>query len=335
MPLGGILRRIRRPLMSTSVAAAIIYDFESWMKDGKHKSDNDNKSDTFVKRLENKLRLKADERSDKESEKSRVTSAVLQRPDLLRNITGRGDGGATAGDADNKTSGEEKTVPKTAECVIVVGTTGTGKSSTIAKYTGQTVRVSSGPESQTRHCEIFKNNRESDGSDAVWIDTVGYDDTNRLSDQSSFQEVLRFIDDHDLRDVRAIVWTVMPQERKDARLQKQAEFINLFKEGEVWGNVIILAKQPGGYNVDLACQGALEAARGHAWENSKIRTVGFTYMDSSIPRSVEKTLQSLDSEDRRRMLLVTDDDVHQILKREVGLQVPFVFKLTRGYFLSD
>ena len=47
------------------------------------------------------------------------------------------------------------------------------------------------------------------------------------------QEVLRFIDDHDLRDVRAIVWTVMPQERKDARLQKQAEFINLFKEGEV------------------------------------------------------------------------------------------------------
>ena len=70
-------------------------------------------------------------------------------------------------------------------------------------------------------------------SEAVWIDTVGYDDTNRLSDQSSFQEVLRFLDDHDLRDVRAIIWTVMPQERKDARLQKQAEFINLFKEGEV------------------------------------------------------------------------------------------------------
>ena len=330
MPLGGILTCIRRPLMSTSVAAAIIYDFESWIKDGKHKSDNDNKSDTFVKRLENKLRLKADERNDKESEKSTVTSAGLQRPDLLRNITGRGDGGAIAGDAENKTS-----VPKTAECVIVVGTTGTGKSSTIAKYTGQTVRVSSGPESQTRHCEIFKNNRESDGIDAVWIDTVGYDDTNRLSDQSSFQEVLRFIDDHDLRDVRAIVWTVMPQERKDARLQKQAEFINQFKEGEVWGNVIILAKQPGGYNVDLACQGALEAARGHSWENSKIRTVGFTYMDSSIPRSVEKTLQSLDSEDRRRMLLVTDDDVHQILKREVGLvQALIAFELTKGSFLS-
>ena len=107
------------------------------------------------------------------------------------------------------------------------------------------------------------------------------------------------------------------QERKDARLQRQAEFINLFKEGEVWGNVIILAKQPGGYNVDRACQGALEAARAHACENSRIRTVGFTYMDSSIPSSVEQTLKNLDPEDRQRLLLVSDDDVHQILKREV------------------
>ena len=299
-------------------SAAIICDFESWTKDWKCNIDSDGKNDTFVRRLENRLRLKAEERSDNESEKLRVAPAP-QRPDLLRNITGDSVGVATSGDVENKTLGgkDKSSVPKTAECVIVVGTTGTGKSSTIAKYTGQTVRVSSGPESQTRHCEIFKNNREGGGNDAVWIDTVGYDDTNRLSDRSSFQEVLRFIDDHDLRDVRAIVWTVMPQERKDARLQKQAEFINLFKEGEVWGNVIILAKQPGGYNVDLACQGALEAARAHSWENSMIRTVGFTYMDSSIPPTVEKTLQSLDSEDRRRMLLVTDDDVHQILKREV------------------
>ena len=97
--------------------------------------------------------------------------------------------------------------------------------------------------------------------------------------------------------------------------------------------MIILAKQPGGYNVDLACQGALEAAKAHAWDNTKIRTVGFTYLDSSIPSAVEKTLLGLDVGDRRKMLLVTDDDVHQILKREVGLQVPFVFKLTRGYFL--
>ena len=190
-------------------AAAIIYDFESWKRAWKRKLDSENNCDTVVKWLGNRIRLKAEERIDVSSENSRATTAAaLQRPDLLRKITGRGDG-----DGENTTLGEEKsTEPKTSECVIVVGTTGTGKSSTIAKYTGAPVRVSSGPESQTRHCEIFKNNREDGGdSDAVWIDTVGYDDTNRLSDQSSFQEVLRFVDDHDLRDVRAIVWTVMPQ----------------------------------------------------------------------------------------------------------------------------
>ena len=37
----------------------------------------------------------------------------------------------------------------------------------------------------------------------------------------------------------------MPQERMDARLQKQAEFINQFGEGLIWNNVIIVAKQPG------------------------------------------------------------------------------------------
>ena len=192
-------------------AAAIICDFESWKIawKGQPQHDSDNNCDTFVKRLENRIRLRAEERIDVSSENSRATTAAaLQRPDLLRKITGRGDG-----DGEDTTLGEEKsTVSKTSECIIVVGTTGTGKSSTIAKYTGAPVRVSSGPESQTRHCEIFKNNREGGGgSEAVWIDTVGYDDTNRLSDQSSFQEVLRFVDDHDLRDVRAIVWTVMPQ----------------------------------------------------------------------------------------------------------------------------
>ena len=29
--------------------------------------------------------------------------------------------------------------------------------------------------------------------------------------------------------MRAIVWTVLPQERRDARMQRQAEFINRFR----------------------------------------------------------------------------------------------------------
>ena len=106
----------------------------------------------------------------------------------------------------------------------------------------------------------------------------------------------------------------------------------------MWDNVIILAKQPGGYNVDLACQGALEAAKAHAWDNTKIRTVGFTYLDSSIPSAVEKTLLGLDAGDRRKMLLVTDDDVYQILKREVCMHMYNLYILhlvSYMYLLTD
>jgi hypothetical protein len=95
-------------------------------------------------------------------------------------------------------------------------------------------------------------------------------------------------------------------------------FVSL-QEGEVWNNVIILAKQPGGYNVDLACQGPLEASKAHAYENTKVRTMGFTYMDASIPSSVSETLKGMENKDRRKMLLVTDDDVYEILKKEASL----------------
>ena len=95
----------------------------------------------------------------------------------------------------------------------------------------------------------------------VWIDTVGYDDTNRVDDEESFKEVLKFIQENHLCKVRAIVWTILPQERKDARLQRQAEFINRFREETIWENVIIIAKQPGGFSAGRGCRGAEEAAK--------------------------------------------------------------------------
>ena len=97
-------------------------------------------------------------------------------------------------------------------CEIIIGT---GKSSTISKYTGQNVATSKGASSLTRYCELYANLRNT--AEPVWIDTVGYDDSKKLKDEDSFKEVLKFIDKHDVRDVHGIVWTVMPQERMDAR----------------------------------------------------------------------------------------------------------------------
>ena len=105
----------------------------------------------------------------------------------------------------------------TDQCILVIGTTGTGKSSTISKCTGQSVEVSDRADSVTRKCQIFADLKKS--SQPVWIDTVGYDDTTRLDDEESFKSVLKFIQQENLLKIKAIIWTILPQERKDARLQ--------------------------------------------------------------------------------------------------------------------
>lgn len=110
----------------------------------------------------------------------------------------------------------------------------------------------------------------------------------------------------------------MPQERMDARLQKQAKFINQFGEGIIWNNVIIVAKQPGSFNLEQATQGAREAAKQNAWITTQIKTTGFTYMDDNIPSDVKDTINALPDSIKDKMLLVTDEQVHDQLKKLLG-----------------
>ncbi|TRY63572.1 hypothetical protein TCAL_15183 [Tigriopus californicus] len=213
------------------------------------------------------------------------------------------------------------------ECIIVVGTTGTGKSSTIAKFTGQDVQVSRRAESVTRACQVFADLKDPTGP--KWVDTVGYDDSTHLTDEESFQDVLKFIDQHDMKKVRAIVWTVMSQERNDARLQRQADFINQFKPGEIWRNVIILVKHPGSFNPQLACQGALVAAKAHANDETQIKAVGYTYLDDALPTKLRQSVSHLSKKARSEMLLVSDDEVRQILEEQISTienPIPIIFR---------
>jgi len=193
------------------------------------------------------------------------------------------------------------------QCILVVGTTGSGKSSTIAKMTGQDVMVGHQTKSVTRNCSMYVR---EDQQGPVWIDTVGYDDTTCLEDEESFKEVLRYISDHRLLKVLAVVWTVLPQERCDARLQKQAEFIDQFRPGKIWDNVVILAKQPGSFNLERGVQGAREAARMlGGTEGRNIQCIGFTYLDSSIPGELHDSLQQLGEVKRKEMLIATTEEV--------------------------
>ena len=99
------------------------------------------------------------------------------------------------------------------------------------------------------------------------------------------------------------------------RLQKQANFINQFGEGLIWNNVVIVAKQPGSFNLGQAVQGAKEAAKQHCYINTEIKTTGFTYMDESIPTEVKEEINNLSEEVKNKMLLVTDEQVHDQLHK--------------------
>ena len=144
-------------------------------------------------------------------------------------------------------------------CVICVGSTGAGKSSTVGKYTGVQTRAGSGTERVTRACRIVRC--LEDDREPVWVDTVGWDDAN-CDDEDTFKDILRFISQHEITRVAAIVWNIVPNVRRDALLTKQARLINMFKESEIWRNVLIVAKQS--LNPDIDCAGAASAAETHS-----------------------------------------------------------------------
>jgi len=197
----------------------------------------------------------------------------------------------------------------TDQCVLVVGTTGTGKSSTIMRCTKQKLIIGDSADSVTNKCQMFPD--LNGPSKPVWIDTVGYDDSSLADDTESFKEVLKFIQEKRLLKIKAIIWTILPQERKDARLQRQAEFINRFREEAIWENVIIIAKQPGSFSTHKACQGAVQAAKLYSGDIEDERMLGFTYLDSGIPEDFKEVLLSLDAEKRKGMLYLTEDEVYE------------------------
>jgi len=267
--------------------------------------------------------LKAEEQTDLENKMHMDSKLVEQIPKLPRqnNLSDNQNlfyknQNTSDNQNDKKTGNGKREALRSGECILVVGTTGTGKSSTISKYTGEKIFVSDKSTSATRSCMSVSDSRGPDYP--VWVDTIGYDDSFYLTDSDSFKQLLRFLQDQRLLKVRAIVWTVVSQERKDARLRKQAEFINQFKDVDIWDNVIILVKQPGSYNLNQASQGAHEAAKYYAGEMSQHQVLGFTYLDEKIPEATLEKLRSLSPLERADRLLVTDEELVEHLDRALG-----------------
>ena len=71
------------------------------------------------------------------------------------------------------------------------------------------------------------------------------------------EDMCRFIQRADIVEVLAVVWCVTPQVRTNSSLRTQAEFINRLRDGDIWGNVIIIVKQS--VNPKYDARGALAA----------------------------------------------------------------------------
>merc|ERR1712131_307285 len=62
-------------------------------------------------------------------------------------------------------------------CIICVGSTGSGKSSTISIMTGQHIPTGDSVTSVTTECQLYSNLMISDA--ASWLDTVGWEDRKK------------------------------------------------------------------------------------------------------------------------------------------------------------
>ncbi|CAB4065683.1 unnamed protein product [Lepeophtheirus salmonis] len=195
-------------------------------------------------------------------------------------------------------------------CVICIGSTGAGKSSTISKCTSQRAKCSSGTERETKKCAKYHRLGEHNGS--IWVDTVGWDDID-CEDADSFKEVLRFIDKNDIMNVKAILWNVIPNIRRDALLSKQAAIIDLFKPGEIWNNVIIVLKQS--MNPENDGKGALRAALEYnAYAN--IQVVGYRFFEdptiSEAQRETQKTREVFNIKTNEEVRAIIDEKLEDI-----------------------
>ena len=228
-------------------------------------------------------------------------------------------------DSMNRTGHNVFNSDKDNSCIICVGSTGAGKSSTVTKYTGVVTRSGSGTERVTRHCHLIRDIRDDQAP--VWVDTVGWDDAE-CDDDDTFKDILRFINQYDITRVAAIIWNVAPNVRRDALLRKQANLINQFKEEEIWKNVLIVGKQS--LNPDSDCAGAVRAAEEYS-DDWPVAFTGYRFF-TDVSVSPEQRGLLNDEATRQMFNIKTDVEVRDTLREyldQMGPPVQVVFNTNR------
>ena len=79
---------------------------------------------------------------------------------------------------------------------------------TVGYMTYVQVPISDSVGSVTRRCCLYQN--QLDLGAAAWLDTVGWEDLEK-DDNSTFREILRYVQENEIEKVLAVVWCVSPQ----------------------------------------------------------------------------------------------------------------------------
>ena len=109
------------------------------------------------------------------------------------------------------------------------------------------------------------------------MDTPGWNDDN-LEDEETFNDLLKYLKDEGLTNIKAIFWTIHISPKSTKELIAQAKLIDKFNPGAIWDNVIIICKQA--RNPEKDAQGALTLGMERMGTSAdNIQTIGYTFFD--------------------------------------------------------
>ena len=197
-------------------------------------------------------------------------------------------------------------------CILVVGSTGNGKTSTINIYTGAKEEVGDSVRSETQVTKTVEDIKHPGG--VPWVDNPGWADTGGKSDNQTVKDLLKHLAKENFQFVDAVVWCVSPNERMDKTLQTQAKLIDMLTQdqdwGKIWSNVIILCKGKLRKTAKEDCVGAEMAAK-EICRTASPRSLGYQFAE-------EEHMTDFKPDVRKKYRLLTKQEVLEQLEQEIS-----------------
>lgn len=205
---------------------------------------------------------------------------------------------------------------------LVVGSTGVGKSSFVNLFAdGKKALVSGDGKSCTKAISCYES-KCTDARDQTFllIDTIGYEDSDGLTNEEISTETVRFINKQQIDSI-IIFWMMNGEEKATSTLQKQAQFINSFRTTYIWHSCVIIVKEATKKSLSKKSQGARTAIEKIV--NSNVNTndiikFGYKCIDWLKGDSLED-IEDLTPEQKKTRNILNEDGVRKLILEKSSL----------------